>query len=538
MGEVALEVMQKTGQISRKVLEAIEKLLQALLLAQDTKKKHLLDKSFAESFGAEVKSYFYSIADTHIAEEFERKCFDANIPMVKGAREGEYVCYATSKMIQTMRNIEYDALSKIGYYQEAPLQALDNIQVDAVKLEGLNEFEFETLKNKLNSISPRSTIYDEELNNGKTFNVAFRADKDIKNGAKALLETAVSLYGQNQSIKVQQLEYDKKIDTKVYGAVKASIDSEDIAPIYITNYVNKDRDGNFKKPKYCLEINSEGAIIYEVCATNNNRDSDITPVSSGDLQYTAYTKTDKYEKMSCKADEANYQAFIQKWLDKMEDKEMFTTLRDVLDDASLDAKALANAHQDRENTNNARPTKNDDAKQYSRAAKCFIDTLDKYLNTKDDAVMKAAMVPRGDANPDYVNIYINHAERIIQCLSNKGSRDINEVLQGTDITATDVENIKKEASKNFFQYYKEYTLTSQDKNRCEKDVEFEKNKFFESYRVFNKLFDRTSDIQQSLEKFQNAGVRSKQKLTENAKDDFYKEVDKRTIIRPSFNDAR
>lgn len=538
MADVSLQNMRTTGQISRDVCEIIQKLLNALIKAEQERRAMAAINNFNESFknGAEV--YMYQLADTSSSAiaEFKKLCNERNLTLIENqfSPPGQFFVICDADQIRQMRECEYDVLSKTAYFQEAPMSALDNINKDAFKLCGLDENTLEVFKNKCNSLGSVVTLYtdpqvvrdengnpilddnnryiplDKTADGSPKYDVAIRLDQ-MEKGKKsdvycALLETAFSIHGANSQIKNEQIEYDKMIDTRVWEAIASNVDHA----LYLTNYVEKDEHGNFKGNKYCMEVSADRVTIFAISPENRAKDGVIEP------GYTLYTDTSRSEIMSCRKDDPSFCAFVAKWLDRMEDKEIFNSASDVLATAALNNTQIRKEYYERIEKKLARPQKTYNQKVISKVQSAVAQHMSKMIHkrgvdfTTEDPTM-----------PGKIDAFMADAKRLLSCMDDSlSNEEISKRLKNTGFTVSDIENLRAVAEQTARDF-----CAKRDISDAEKD-----DIVFTALHAVDKSY---KDVLASIEEIPKTEYRGAKALNEKEKQQFRKEAEQYTTYSQS-----
>lgn len=330
--------MQTTGKISKEILDMIAKFFKHL----QQKHNEMARIGAAEAMGTYVKNYgelcMMSLEDVSadVVASFERYANEAHLFLVKTPVKGQYLC-ATQHM-DACNKCEYDALVNVGrYFQEAPMSALDRINQEGFVIKGLDIYEEEVLKNKLNAHGTSMTAYTEEDRTRitklfdvrddsilkqfdddtlykrnlavKTSNVykSFGDDSQSHDLCRAVLDATFSLVGEN---KVKEINYDLEVDLGVNEAIKNAIEIRtkdeaargNFTPTYIHNASASGKD------KYLIELGLDEMVVYKYVGGQK------------------MSLLDEHgQKMRCGYDEPDFPYFKQKWLDVLENKELTTS---------------------------------------------------------------------------------------------------------------------------------------------------------------------------------------------------------------------
>lgn len=282
--------------------------------------------------------------------------------------------------LEIVRSINREVnIVKQNYYQEIPGNEFEDaiVRFDGIKdktvfvIKDLNEYQLEVLKNKVNTISKGFTIgittYDEEhsdviVQGSKVFNANKSAEYDM-DLCKAYLSMQFSLYGENNEIKIAQIESDKTVDKNVaslkgnpqtHYIVGAEEEFEVIKDSHGMAILDQNGNPQYDGIKQFIEIDENG-FIYKTAQMGPNNEIIYDTPKGGVVDI----------------DNPDYELELQKYMDMIRDKSILNSPEE-----------LRNHLLDQKTANSNRPQKTAHQLDVSVAERSMVDKIDRMIKER------------------------------------------------------------------------------------------------------------------------------------------------------------
>lgn len=245
----------------------------------------------------------------NVTKELAFELHKANIPYIDINNNNAIIIKPNdlTAVQQLNRNV---LVSKSCYYQDVDVKEMENViaRFDRIKNKELlkiscrNKEEMEVLKRKCNDISAGFMIGVDLLSEKKdNYDIVVHAAKVLRTKSerndfcKAYLQMALSLYGPNSHVKLQQLQDDRIMDNKI-ALLKGTQE-----PAYLISTTDN---------RSYIEFNQEG-FKYYVQSKNENGDKEI------------------YESASCSISDEHYEIELQRYKDRIFNKQILTSEKEL-----------------------------------------------------------------------------------------------------------------------------------------------------------------------------------------------------------------
>lgn len=339
--EAAEQNAHSGGKFAQAAAETIAMILEALADYLEKESEFAPQKSLAAWIRGKGEVCAYPVQGDCIGE-LKYELDKLRIPYIDLANTNRILIKAPD--LDEVKELNRSILiAKTNYFQDVDGRELENAIASSDRipdkeiftLHNLNKYQVEVLKNKCNSISSGFMVGITETSSG-TFDVSIRASNLFSENAKmdfckAFMQMTISLYGPNNSIKIDQIDADEQIDI----AVELLKGKDEV------HYIVGVDD-----PSKYIEINGHDFQYYSINTANGERVERLIT--------------------QCSADDPNYASELQRCMDKIYNKAILNNAEDL-------GKHLSTK---KRNIESSRPRKNKREYQNSIAGKRLGETLD------------------------------------------------------------------------------------------------------------------------------------------------------------------